>query len=139
MQSREEVLADLRQTWGKYNARHEMDEVTWVNELGAYLGDVVKLRITHVESWISVNLQRFKTSNTHVELLQRDMANGAVDLQANVDLCKMTCSVCHLSCTLSRRHDPTLRPHDCNTNHQCPHPCEYGVDHPEENRPCQSP
>lgn len=136
---REEVLGDLRKTWEKYDLRHEMDETTWTDELSSYLNKVVKLRIAHVETWISVNLQRFKTSNANVELLQREMANAAVDLQANIDLCKMTCAGCNLSCVLSRRHDPSIEPHDCNTDHQCRHPCDYGNDHPEEIKSCQSP
>lgn len=135
---REAALAELRKTWEKYEARHQMDENIWINELAAYLNEVVKLRITHVETWISVNLQRFKANNTHVELLQREMASATVDLQANIEICKMTCSNCHLTCTLSRRHDPSQQPHNCNTNHQCPHPCDYASDHPDEDKPCSS-
>jgi hypothetical protein len=116
-----------------------MDETVWMNDLSTYLSEVVKLRVAHVEAWISVNLQRFKSSNTNVELLQREMANAVVDLQANVDLCKMTCLSCRLSCTLSRRHDPSQQAHDCNTNHQCPHACDYPDDHPDELKTCQSP
>ncbi|KAF9443582.1 hypothetical protein P691DRAFT_778790 [Macrolepiota fuliginosa MF-IS2] len=135
---REMVLSELRKTWERCEMRHQMDENVWVDELAAYLQETVKLRITHVETWISINLQRFKASNTHVELLQREMANATVDLQANIELCKMTCSHCHLACTLSRRHDPSQQPHDCNTNHQCPHPCDYASDHPNEDKPCSS-
>ncbi|KXN92377.1 hypothetical protein AN958_06995 [Leucoagaricus sp. SymC.cos] len=136
--SHEEVLARLRTSWVKHDDRHDMDESTWINELTAYLNEIVKLRVTHVETWISVNTQRFKTSNTSIELLQRQMTSGAVELQANVDLCKMTCSYCHLSCTLSRKHDPSQQPHNCSTDHRCPRPCDYSSDHIEESQPlCQ--
>lgn len=138
--SREEVLATLRSSWVKYYNRHDMDETTWTNELAAYLNEVVQLRIIRVETWISVNLQRFKSSNTNVEMLQREMSNAVVELQANADLCKMTCQRCNLSCTLSRRHDPTQQPHDCNTDHRCPYTCDYPDEHVGEERPlCQSP
>jgi hypothetical protein len=136
---REQVLADLRSSWVKHDNRHDMDETAWTNELAEYLNGVVKLRIMHVEMWISVNLQRFKSSNASVELLQREMANAAVDLQANVDLCKVTCSCCQLSCTLSRRHDPVQQPHNCNTNHRCPRICDYSDGHTGEDKPfCQA-
>jgi hypothetical protein len=115
-----------------------MDEAEWIDQLAAYLNNAVELRIAHVKEWISVNLKRFKSSNANVELLQREMANAVVELQANVDLCKMTCVYCNLSCTLSRRHDPSQQSHDCGTNHQCPRACDYTNDHPGELRPCQS-
>ncbi|KAJ3570940.1 hypothetical protein NP233_g4078 [Leucocoprinus birnbaumii] len=138
--SREDVLTDLRRSWVKYDSRHDMVETTWIEELAAYLSEVVQLRISHVEKWISTNLQRFKASNTHVELLQREMSAAVVELQANVDLCKLTCQRCNLGCTLSRRHDPTPQPHDCNTDHRCPRACAYVEDHVDEEQPlCQSP
>lgn len=66
------------------------------------------------------------------------MANAVVELQENVELCKATCTSCRLKCTLSRRHDPSQRTHNCNTNHRCPRICDYGSDHPDEPRSCQS-
>lgn len=133
------MLTELRGTWEKYHSRHEIDESTWTDELTAYLNSVVRQRIAHVEEWVRVNLQRFKTSNANVELLQRELVNSAVDLQANVDLCKMTCNECNLTCVLSRRHDPSNQSHDCNTDHKCKHPCDYGEEHSEGPEPCQSP
>ncbi|KAF5362168.1 hypothetical protein D9756_002245 [Leucocoprinus leucothites] len=135
---REDVLAELRRSWEKYDTRHDISEVDWIDQLTVYLSDVVKLRVAHVEAWISANLQRFKSSNANAELLQREIANAAVELQANVDLCKMSCVYCHLKCTLSRRHDPSQQPHDCNTNHQCPRSCDYVNDHPDKLKICQS-
>ena len=77
---REDVLADLRNSWEKYGCRHDMDETEWIGQLGEYLDGIVKLRVIYVETWISTNLQRFKASNANVELLQRDMANSVVEL-----------------------------------------------------------
>jgi len=114
-----------------------MDETEWIGQLGEYLDGIVKLRVIYVEAWISANLQRFKASNANVELLQRDMANSVVELQANVEMCKATCALCHLKYTLSRRHDPTQRAHSCNTNHQCPRICDYNSEHLDELRSCQ--
>lgn len=135
---RETLLLELEKTWGDYDTRHLVDESTWTTQLAAYLSEMVNLRITHVETWISVNLQRFKTTNANVEVLQREMASATIDMQASVELCKMSCSRCHLLCTLSRRHDPLLRPHDCNTNHLCLRSCEFLDDHLGELKPCHS-
>jgi len=114
-----------------------MDETEWIGQLGEYLDGIVKLRVIYVETWISTNLQRFKASNANVELLQRDMANSVVELQANVAMCQVTCAHCHLKCTLSRRHDPARWAHSCNTNHQCPRICDYNSEHLDELRSCQ--
>jgi len=114
-----------------------MDETEWIGQLGEYLNGIVKLRVVYVETWISANLQRFKSSNANVELLQRDMTNSVVELQANVEMCKVTCAFCHLKCTLSRRHDPIQRAHNCNTDHQCPRICDYSSEHLDELRSCQ--
>lgn len=131
-------MTELKRTWDKYDLRNEMDETTWMDELTAYLNNVVRQRIAHVEEWVRINLQRFKTSNANVETLQRELMGSAVDLQANVDLCKMTCTECNLTCTLSRRHDPSSQLHNCNTDHKCKHPCDYADEHPEEVEVCQS-
>jgi hypothetical protein len=135
---REDVLTELRRTWEKHDSRHEMAESIWIDELTAYLNSVVRQRIAHVEEWVRMNLQRFKTSNASVELLQRELVNSAVDLQANVDVCKMTCTECNLTCVLSRRHDPSNQPHHCSTDHKCKHPCDYEDEHPKGAEPCQS-
>lgn len=116
-----------------------MDKVAWLNGLGDYLKGVVNQRIAHVQKWISVNLERFKSANTNIEILHRQMTNAAVDIEANVELCKMTCLHCNFGCTLSRRHDATQQPHDCGTDHQCHHTCDYTDVHPDGVKDCGSP
>lgn len=130
---------DLKKTWEKYEARHDMDKAEWLDGLGNYLKEVANYRTAHVQRWVSVNLERFKTANTNIEMLHRQMENAIVDLQANVELCRMGCSQCSFNCTLSRRHDPTQQPHDCGTDHQCHHPCDYADAHPGGVKACGSP
>ncbi|KXN87519.1 hypothetical protein AN958_08742 [Leucoagaricus sp. SymC.cos] len=134
---REKLLFELEKTWEHYEHRHQMDEATWVSKLTSYLSDLVDVRISHVETWISANLNRFQTTNASVDTLHRELANATIDLRANAEICRMMCAECHLLCTLSRRHDP-LQPHDCHTDHRCPQACDFSEEHTDGQKSCNS-
>ncbi|KAF5362170.1 hypothetical protein D9756_002248 [Leucocoprinus leucothites] len=83
---RETLLFELEKTWEGYGERHRMDDATWSSQLANYLLDIVNVRISQVEAWVSANLNRFKTTNTSVDALQREVANATIDLRANVEI-----------------------------------------------------
>lgn len=127
---RESALTVLCKAWDLYDSRQHQLDSDWIDELSAHLARLVDMRVDHVQEWISSNLSRFKTEHANIEELRRAFQIATVDIKANVELCKSKCSACHLSCLLSRRHDP-LEPHDCQTSHHCSHYCEFDEEHPE--------
>lgn len=131
----EVALAELCKAWELYGARENQADTEWAVNLSSHLNRLVDMRIEHVEAWISSNLSRFKASHANVEDLRRALEIAIVDLKANVELCKIKCSSCHLSCLLSRRHDP-LDSHNCQTSHLCRHVCEFEDEHPDGNEKC---
>jgi hypothetical protein len=135
---REAMLLVLQKSWDQLAGRPNTTDVEWTVALSAYLNGMVELRITHVHEWISSNLSRFKSSHANVELLRRVFESTIVDLRANVEICGTQCDNCQLKCLLSRRHDLTI-PHDCRTSHTCLRPCEFGFEHPAEEKMCGLP
>ncbi|KAJ6620545.1 hypothetical protein B0H10DRAFT_1063347 [Mycena sp. CBHHK59/15] len=132
---RENILASLQQTWDGHGSRHQQSDTEWTKGLSRYLADLVQTRLEHVFEWISSNLSRFKSSHVNMELLRREYESAALELGSNVEICRMTCTSCHLLCILSRHHD-TDQPHNCQTSHLCTQPCEYEGDHPDADKFC---
>ncbi|KAJ7231899.1 hypothetical protein B0H12DRAFT_204922 [Mycena haematopus] len=135
---RETMLIALQKSWDHFGRRPYTDEAEWIQAMSAYLAGIAELRIQHVHSWISSNLSRFKTSNANIEMLKRVFETTIVDLRANVEICGAQCVNCQLKCLLSRRHDSTTA-HDCQTTHQCLHPCDFGEEHPTTEKMCGLP
>jgi hypothetical protein len=123
-------LATLQQSWDQFDARHKMSEDEWIAGLSQFLLDRAEMRIEYVFHWIKSNLARFKSNHANMDLLRRDFDSGAVDLRSNVEICRMQCASCNLRCLLGRRHG-TDTPHDCQTSHNCPHPCDFREEHGE--------
>lgn len=132
---RESTLAVLCKAWDLYDSRQDQPDSEWINELSSHLSLLVDMRVKHVREWISSNLSRFKSGHDNIEELRRAFESAIVDIKANVELCKSKCSSCHLSCLLSRRHDP-LQPHDCKTSHGCIHLCDFDEEHTEGPESC---
>nr|GAT56845.1 predicted protein [Mycena chlorophos] len=138
---REKVLVTLRNSWDQIEQRPHRDEAEWFEELTQYLNNIVDMRIKHVQEWIASNLSRFTESQATMEVLRRMFETSIVDLRANVELCGTQCAGCHLKCMLGGRHPPSI-PHDCGTDHACPHDCDYGEDEHrdgEQSRGCGLP
>ncbi|KAJ6519114.1 hypothetical protein C8R45DRAFT_851769, partial [Mycena sanguinolenta] len=135
---RETMLIALQKSWDRFDRRPYTGEAEWIQELSAYLAGLAELRIQHVHSWISSNLSRFKTNSPNIEMLKRVFETTIVDLRANVEICGAQCVNCQLKCLLSRRHDSDT-PHDCQTTHQCLHPCDFGEEHPTTEKMCGLP
>ncbi|KAJ7696454.1 hypothetical protein B0H17DRAFT_398658 [Mycena rosella] len=122
------IMSTLQKSWDRFDKRDKTPEVEWTTGLAQFLLDRAEMRIDYVFHWIQSNLARFKSNHANMDLLRRDFDSGAVDLRANVEICRMQCGSCHLLCLLSRRHGPDI-PHDCRTSHNCPHPCGFSEEH----------
>ncbi|KAJ7117678.1 hypothetical protein C8R44DRAFT_199862 [Mycena epipterygia] len=127
-EERQNILFALQKSWDQHDARYQTSEVEWTAGLAQFLLDRAEMRIEYVFHWIQSNLARFKSNHANMDLLRRDFDKGAVDLRSNVEICRMQCASCNLLCLLSRRHDSGT-PHDCQTLHTCPHPCEFRDEH----------
>lgn len=129
-EERKTIMSTLQKSWDQFDARHQASDVEWTAGLAQFLLDRAESRIEYVFNWIKSNLSRFTSNHANMDLLRRDFDSGAVDLRSNVEICRMQCASCNLLCLLSRRHE-TDEPHDCQTKHDCPHPCDFGEEHTE--------
>ncbi|KAF8216790.1 hypothetical protein K438DRAFT_1797846 [Mycena galopus ATCC 62051] len=129
-EEQQNIMVALQKSWDRFGARHQMSEAEWIAGLSRFLLDSAETRIEYVFHWIKSNLARFKSNHANMDLLRRDFDSFAVDLRSNVEICRMQCASCHLQCLLGRRHG-TDTPHDCQTSHKCPHPCDFRDGHVE--------
>lgn len=131
----ERVLHQLCRSWGHHNERMLVEEEDWITRLSYYLDELVKLRLDHVQAWVSSNTSKFDGphSGAALEGLRRELESAGVELKRSVQLCKADCASCHLSCLRTRSHEG---PHDCTTNHFCPHRCVFSEEHPGATRSC---
>ncbi|KAL1684093.1 hypothetical protein EV122DRAFT_200466 [Schizophyllum commune] len=134
----EAALTVLRRSWSEYDSRINSTEGAWVADLSSYLDDLVNMRVEHVHAWIDANLERFKAEHANIDNLRRAFASVSAQMKADVELCKVKCTHCNLTCLRSRRHSSN-EPHDCQTDHQCPRPCDYEDDHMEDQAGCGYP
>lgn len=132
------ALATLRKGWTEYSTRHAMAEDEWVARLSFYLEEIVDQRTEHVFEWLDINLERFRAEHANIDNLRRTSASISAQMKADIELCKVKCSKCNLLCLRSRRHS-SHEPHDCQTDHRCPRPCDYAEDHIDEGNNCGLP
>jgi hypothetical protein len=104
----------------------------WMAELGAFLDGLVESRVNHVQFWLNCNLARFEGGHAAIEDLRRRFDNMVIELRTNVQFCGAQCESCNLLCIRSRLHEGK---HNCNTNHECVHNCEFCEDEPG---PCRT-
>ena len=124
--SRESILTDLRIAWEGYPSRQSISEDEWVTGLTQRLEKIVDLRIARVTEWLNQNLARFQTASggsyACIDELKRFFDSSIVDMKSSVQLCGLTCAMCHLRCVQSRMH---VGPHDCRSDHVCVHECDF--------------
>lgn len=125
------VLVDLMKSWNRLGRRSEEHDDAWVKDLGEFLNQIVQSRIDRVEKWLSVNTVRYPPTHAGIQDLKRAANSMFIELKANVQLCGLQCTSCHLSCILVRHHDAK---HNCGTSHQCVQLCQFD-DH-TEGEPC---
>ncbi|KAI5998937.1 hypothetical protein F5J12DRAFT_724706, partial [Pisolithus orientalis] len=140
---REKALSSLQNSWERYFDRQHKPDSEWVETLSQYLEGIVKIRIDHVQEWLSQNLARFQTGHSSIEELRRNFDGATIDLKSNVQLCNISkakrsktwlrCANCQLSCIQSRLHNG---PHSCQTNHLCICQCDFCRETSGELREC---
>lgn len=134
---RESMLRAIRNTWVHFNERSEYLDSEWISDLSAYLDELAGMRINHVAEWMASNLSRFQASHANIETLRKEFDIAIADLKANVEICKVKCTSCHLFCLRPRRHDAE-EPHDCQTDCHCGNVSDFGDEHIEEEK-CEYP
>ncbi|KAH9027352.1 hypothetical protein EDB84DRAFT_1500330 [Lactarius hengduanensis] len=121
----EMYLAALLESQDPGTPRQLIPDSEWVGELASHLGWLVDLRVNHVKRWLDSNLERFEGGHAAIEDLRRGFDRMAIEMTANVQLCRAQCASCHLFCIRSRLHEGD---HSCQTAHKCIHDCEFCED-----------
>lgn len=123
------ALLSLQEGWTEYATRGACAEESWVSSLSSYLESLLEQRTAHVLAWMDANLERFKAEHANIDNLRRTFSSISAQMKADVELCKAKCLTCNLLCLRGRRHS-SHEPHDCQTDHECHHTCEY-INHHE--------
>ncbi|KAI9443938.1 hypothetical protein H4582DRAFT_1807523, partial [Lactarius indigo] len=118
----EMYLVALLKSWKPGTPRQFMPDSEWVGELALHLGWLVDLRVNHVRRWLDSNLEKFEGGHGAIEDIRRSFDRLAIEMTANVQLCRAQCASCHLFCIRSRLHDGD---HSCQTDHKCIYNCEF--------------
>jgi hypothetical protein len=126
-------LSVLQNGWNNFERRADFPDNEWVTNLSDYLDNIVGMRVEHVREWISSNISRFKSSHANIGALHRAFDSATLDLKANVQVCTVKCTSCHLLCLKPRGHEASVI-HDCKTDHACGKLCDYGEEHSDEER-----
>ncbi|KAJ3555967.1 hypothetical protein NM688_g2284 [Phlebia brevispora] len=135
-ESSDRYLYQLQIRWNKFSTRQKEPEATWTEELGLHLAELARLRVEHVQRWLSANMARFQSDSTVFDTIGRAFETMAVTLRVNIQLCNLQCAECQLLCLLGRHHEG---PHNCRTNHSCIHDCQFAAEHGESLEHCGLP
>lgn len=134
--SKEDSLQNICSSWPGYKTRLTVPDADWVESLSQYVNDLVTQRIDHVQAWVDSNLSKFGKSNAAMEELHRTMDSDVVEMKRAVQLCKLQCSNCQLSCLNARFHEGE---HNCLTDHACTHWCQFEEAHVDGQEMCSLP
>lgn len=129
-------LETLQTCWSKFTSRLEGAESIWIEGLSSYLDDLANLRIGYVQEWLDINMARFKTDQPEFDSIHRSFETMVVGLKGSIQICKLQCADCHLSCVRARHHSGS---HSCRTDHGCPKNCHFAAEHDDRSEPCGLP
>ena len=118
----ERHLFVLLKFWNESTPRQSVPDTEWIERFVSLLQGLIDLRVKHVRLWLDSNLERFQAGHSTVEDLLRKFDNMVIEMKANVQLCGVQCSSCHLLCVRGRIHEGD---HSCKTNHKCVHDCAF--------------
>ncbi|CAG8602104.1 26386_t:CDS:10 [Dentiscutata erythropus] len=127
-------IRDLRKFFEeKVYARGSVPDSEWVTNLDKFLKFIVDRRIKRVNEWFEKNLVRFSKENNEVIIINFALEREINRLNLFWDICRLKCHECGLSCLKTSRHDdnPDDASHDCLTDHECHHECEFKENHPD--------
>ncbi|KAF0421088.1 e3 ubiquitin-protein ligase trip12 [Gigaspora margarita] len=125
-------IADLREFFEKnVYARGSVPDSEWVIYLDKFFKFIVGRRIKRVEEWFKKNLIRFSIEHNEIIITNSALEREINRLNSFWNICRLSCVKCGLSCLKTSRHDdnPQDASHDCQTNHNCKHECEFKEDH----------
>ncbi|KAH8114634.1 hypothetical protein DFH11DRAFT_1508479 [Phellopilus nigrolimitatus] len=129
-------LRRLFHFWPDFASRHHKSDLEWTNLLSSFLENLLEQRVAHVQTWIDSNLSHFNGSNAAIEDLHRTVDSKVIEVRRTVQLCKLRCEQCHLLCIKTRFHEGD---HDCSTNHECSHSCQFVDEHDGSPEACSLP
>ncbi|CAG8584575.1 25121_t:CDS:10, partial [Gigaspora margarita] len=117
----------------KVYARGSIPDPEWVTNLDNFFKFIVSRRIKRVNEWFEKNLARFSKENNEVIITNFALEREINRLNLFWDICRLKCYKCGLSCLKTSRHDdnPDDTSHDCLTDHECHHECEFKEAHPD--------
>ncbi|KAF8270147.1 hypothetical protein EI94DRAFT_1723596, partial [Lactarius quietus] len=123
-----DIVIEAKDTQARFvflepNPLQYIDDSKWHSDLVQYLTHLVDLRVAHVENWLESNIQRFEGVHASIEELRRIFDSAVIDLRASIEICRLQCGSCNLTCVRSSRSHKN--DHDCLTNHTCIHSCSF--------------
>ena len=121
----ERHLAALLEHWTPSTPRQSIRDTDWIAGLASYLRRLADLRINRVRLWLDRNLEKFQGGPAAIDDLRRRFDDMAIQMKANVQLCRAQCASCHLFCVHTLLHEGD---HSCGTDHQCVHNCGFCKD-----------
>lgn len=129
---KEEQLQVLLQPFLSTSDQFSGAQAEWIKYLQERVQELVHARTKLIRAWVDTNLSRFDKDLAHVQGVYKKLEESSVKLMANVKLCGLQCSECHLACISVYRHDG---PHNCRTSHRCLCPCDQANDHSQRSIP----
>ena len=132
----EEALHSLIQTCGPaVHTRYHMPDATYVEALQNRLNEILDERLSLVQQWTSVNIERFPSGNQDIRNLAGKLSMAGLAMRTAMRLCSSGCSECRLLCLRAYRHSGE---HSCGTDHRCVASCEVFEEH-SQREPCGLP
>ncbi|RUS20076.1 hypothetical protein BC937DRAFT_86413 [Endogone sp. FLAS-F59071] len=98
----------------------------WYKLYSAFVKFVITRRIRRAEQWFLANTNRFQSDHSEIMTAAYELEQECDKLAAFWSLCGLTCVKCNLRCLEQRDHSDD---HDCYTDHQCKHGCDFTQDH----------
>ncbi|KDN46510.1 hypothetical protein RSAG8_04163, partial [Rhizoctonia solani AG-8 WAC10335] len=132
----EQALRELVQALGQsVHTRHQVPDASYIETLQKSIYKTLDQRLSLVQKWVSVNMERFPSGNQDIRNLTTKLQAASLGMKNTVRLCSSGCSSCQLLCLRAYRHSGE---HSCGTSHQCVFVCEVAEEH-EKRQPCGLP
>ncbi|KEP46676.1 putative cytochrome P450 family protein, partial [Rhizoctonia solani 123E] len=117
------------------HTRYQIPDTSYIEVLQTRLHEILDERLSLVQRWTGVNIERFPAGNQDIRNLTAKLNTAALAMRAAVKLCASGCSECRLLCLRAHRHSGE---HSCGTNHRCVASCEVAEEH-SQREPCGLP
>ncbi|KAH7337773.1 hypothetical protein B0J17DRAFT_573266 [Rhizoctonia solani] len=108
------------------HTRHQIPDSSYAETLQKSIYEALDQRLSLVQKWVSVNIERFPSANQDIRNLITKLHTASLGMRNAVRLCSSGCSRCQLLCLRAYRHSGE---HSCGTSHQCIFDCEVADEH----------